>query len=418
MQATSVPTPPARKGLTIAQLIVSGLGLIGGVLGAGIFVLLGVVSLAGATGASTKAVSLFAMGWINGLLALITLPSLFFSLQALMGWKLALPKLKVFWAASGAVLLWPAALLVGNWSIGQAALAWLLFPPLQILTVGLPIWWVIEFARRGLPSGSPQRRWGLINFSLLITTPLAIVVELVIFAILVGVVVLWLMGRPELVQEMQSLGQRMMSVQSDPEAARSILAPVLRNPVFILGMLAGLAGVIPLIEEMLKPLAIWFLMGRQLSPSEGFVAGAISGGGFALLESLLSLGNPAQQEWLTLAIGRVGTGLLHTTTTAMLGWAMARAWRDRSYLRLGLTYLLSCSLHGLWNAFSLFLGLGSILNSGMGESVILSGLTWISPIVLILLVVAFVAILWNINRRLQAPVLNPAPVLVETSQYS
>jgi len=55
------------------------------------------------------------------------------------------------------------------------------------------------------------------------------------------------------------------------------LALYINNPFVLYTILALFSGFIPLVEEMLKPLAVWFLVSWRLSPSEGFTAGLISG---------------------------------------------------------------------------------------------------------------------------------------------
>ncbi len=49
----------------------------------------------------------------------------------------------------------------------------------------------------------------------------------------------------------------------------------------IFGVLAVISGIVPLIEEILKPIALWSLVGKDLTDQEGFVAGLLSGAGFA-----------------------------------------------------------------------------------------------------------------------------------------
>jgi hypothetical protein len=418
MQTSPVQVPPQSKGLTIAQFIISGLGLVGGIMGAGFFLLLGSTSLMGSSSELSNTTALFSMVWINGLTAILATPSLFFSLQRLRGLSTNLPRSNGLRAATIAILLWPLVLALGSWASGQSGLTWLIFPPLQLLAVGLPVWWVVEFARRRLSVGSPQRGWGIMNFSLLITTPLVVIVEIIIFAILLGIFAIWLMGRPELIQTLESLGQSIIAAQSSPELILPLLTPYLQNPIIILCIVACLSGLVPLIEELLKPLAIWLLSGHRLTPGEGFAAGALCGGAFALLESLLSLTNPVQQGWVLLAAGRAGTGLLHTTTTALIGWAMASAWQNHTYLRLGLTYLLAAGLHGLWNAFSLFWGLSSLFETPSGNFNFLVGLAQSAPAALICLVLIFLALLWGVNRHLQKTTLKPAPILFDPTQFS
>ncbi len=388
--------------MTIAQLTISGLGLVFSLLGAAGLGLLGLVDLAGTPGNALNVTALFSTAWICLLAAVLSVPSLATSIQRLGGRAPTLPLVNGFRLASGMILLWPLVLFVGSIISRQSRLAWLFLPPLQLLAVGLPVWWLIEISRRRLPLRSLKRGWGLINFSIFITTPALMIVEILVIVALVVVFAIWASTQPALVAELQRLAQGISnSGRSNPYAIMQLLDPYLRNPLVIFGGLAIVAGLIPLIEELLKPLAVWFLVGSQLTPAEGFVAGALCGGAFALLESLFYLSSPAGAGWALLAAGRAGTELLHITNTALVGWALASAWQNGSYLRLGLTYLLAAFLHGLWNVLSVLPGLAAVLRNPPASVRPLLGLARIEPAAIVVMVFLLLALLWGGNRILQ-----------------
>ena len=58
-------------------------------------------------------------------------------------------------------------------------------------------------------------------------------------------------------------------------------------------------------------------------------------------------------DWLFIALGRAGTGVLHMLASGLVGWGLARAWRDRKWVFLIGTSISAFVLHGLWNAVSL-----------------------------------------------------------------
>lgn len=397
--------------LTILQLIVSGLGLTGSITGAGILTAIGLANIANTSIQGPTAAALFSLIWIFGLLAALALPSLFFSVLRLRGANPKLPRFNSLRIAGGLVLLWPLILALGSWASVQDNLSWILLPPLQILAVGLPVWSILEFARHKLPLSSTQQRWGIVNFSLFITTPLVVIVETLMFLFLAVLFIAWLLGQPALVQEIESIAQHLLQAQADPESILPVILPYLQKPGVILGLLAGLSGLIPLIEEFLKPLALWFLPGRRLTPAQGFIGGALCGGAFALLESLLSLSNPVGQGWSVLAAGRAGTALLHITTTALIGWAIASARQNQSYLQLLLVYLLSTGLHGLWNALSVFWGMSTLYNGASETPAIMSALVRMAPAGLIFLALLLLAVLWATNRRLRQMYPTDAPIV-------
>jgi hypothetical protein len=416
MLSSPAQNRPQSNSLTIAQFIVSVLGLLGSLAAAVIFLILGLTALFGQNAAVSTPASLFSLGWIGGLIAALALLSSIFSLQRWRGFHVPLPRINGFRAATIAILFWPLVLLLGNWASTQDRFSWLLLPPLLLFAVGLPIWWLIEFARRKLNSGSLQRGWGIITFSLLITNPLVIFIELVVFLLLLMLLVLWVLNQPVLLSELEALSQKILSYRNDPEAILPLITPYLQKPLFIFSILSILSGLIPAIEELFKPLALWLLVRHRLTPAEGFTAGALCGGSFALLESLLSLAGPVQQSWAILAIGRAGTGLLHITTTALLGWAMAQAWQKRSYRKLGLTYLASVALHGLWNALSVLMSMGILVDSTPGRSMLLAGLVRSAPVALVFLTLFLFSLLWAFNRRLRQPPLPSEPAVIDSTQ--
>ena len=111
-----------------------------------------------------------------------------------------------------------------------------------------------------------------------------------------------------------------------------------------------------------------------------------------------------------MAVGRAGTWILHITTTALIGWAMARVSQKGSYLQLGLIYLSSAGLHGLWNALSIFWGMSILIENTPEKSGILAGLVQTAPVALVFLALFLFSLLWVINRRLQQP--SPPPITV------
>lgn len=401
------PQTQTRSGsnlLSIAQLIVSGLGIVTSLLAAGGIFILGLVGLFSETVSQVEGTSLLATAWISLLVAALTLPSLVFSIQRLWNRTSSLPSIRGFRLANIAILAWPLVLLLGNLVSGSSSLAWILLPPLGLFAIGLPIWWLIEFSRRNIPVGSRQRGWGLVSFSMLITTPALIFVEVAALLVLFVLFALWISTQPQLVLKLQQLAQQLTIGQPDAEAVLALLSPYMQNPLVILGILVVVAGLVPLIEELFKPLGLWALAGRNLTPGQGFAAGAISGGIFALIESLFYLSNPAGENWAALVAGRAGTGLLHITTTALLGWAMAAAWQNGSYLRLGATYLLSCALHGLWNGLSILAGLSGAIDGLPVNTPLMSTLGPIASVGLGVLIVSLFLLLWWGNRRLRQPV--------------
>jgi len=394
--------------LTLGQLFLSGIGFLLFAAGGALLLLMGVSSLFGPqAGSSTSAQILpfLSLMWVCGLVCLLLLPSILLSVMRLLDKPLPTWQWKgEFRVASLAMIVWPLALIAGTYISRTGALDWLLLPPLQLLVVGLPLWWLIEFGRRGLQGNGPQRTWGVLSAGLLVSPTLATLAELVAIALVLLLAVIWLSSQPGAMQQMTLLAQRLANAGNDPEVYMRILTPLATNPAALIAVLLLVSGVIPLIEELLKPLGLWVLAGKKLTPAQGFIGGLLCGAAFALLESLGSIANPSGPEWLVLVLGRTGTGILHTVNTGLMGWALASTWADHRYLRLAGTYLLAVGLHGLWNVFGVLMALPALFGTTpvTGIVAVFLRLGQIAPVVLVILTILLFTILLSSNRRLRA----------------
>jgi len=261
-----------------------------------------------------------------------------------------------------AILLLPLAMLLGNWLTGQDQLAWLLLPPLHILAIGLPIVLLVYLGIRKIPVGSSQRLWGLFASGSFLAPALIFAVEIMgIITLIIGGAI-WLSTQPELLAELRSLADKLQQLDSNPELIQGLISPYLTRPGLVIVAFAFTALFVPLVEELLKPIGVWFLAGASLTPAAGFAAGVLCGAGYALFESL-GLANSGDL-WAGLVIARMGTASVHIFTTALSGWALAIAWKQNRYLLLGVIYLFNVLLHGIWNAFTLTVVISSLPRVG------------------------------------------------------
>jgi len=300
--------------------------------------------------------------WTSLLVAVLMLPSGGYALLRLLGRPLPAWRLpNRHWLTTIGLVLWPLAVALGAVLSQQDTLALLFLPPLQVVVVGLPIWWLVEIGRARLPHGSPQRGWGLFGVSLTLTPFALILAEVGLIAVGIVVWAVWLSAHPEALNALSDLSSVLSSERIDPEYIRAVLAPYLRQPGVVFAGLAFMAGLVPVVEELLKPLALWFLLPRRLTPAEGFTGGLLCGAGFALIESLGMFGSVSRESWALIVIARFGTGLLHTLTAGLVGWGLASAWSEGRYLRLGLIYLCSVAFHCMWNLLSMANAFGAFL---------------------------------------------------------
>jgi hypothetical protein len=397
--SAQAPAAPRFQFGSLLQFGLSALALGSGLLGAVGLLFLGLYAgQAGSTLQINQDV-IYAWIWVVAFLSLPAIPSLIYAARRLWGTPAAEGKAsKSFALASRALLLFPLALALGRVASDTPFLARFIFPIAAILATCLPIWWAVELARRNTDAGSPQRLWGTLNFALYFSTPLVFVIETVGLILLVIAVAIWANGDGQIMGFVEQMQQQVLQSGGNMETLRQLYGPMFQQPWVLFGIYAVIAVLVPLVEELFKPLVLWFLLGRSPSPAAGLALGAVAGAGFALPETLFNLaGSAASSQWLTLATGRVGTGFLHVCTAALTGMAIASIWRSGKVYRLALAYLLSVGLHGVWNALTITSGLAGFLMSEQDARLVSIAAT----IGLVALAVTYIDILFVLNRRLR-----------------
>jgi hypothetical protein len=228
---------------------------------------------------------------------------------------------------------------------------------------------------RNVPLGTHWQSWNV--FGLAMTLAPLILVVLEIFALIFILVIAFavMLSEPGIQAEMQRLAVQMAGLDPQSDAAQELLAPYLVKPGVIAGAVLYFAVIVPLLEELLKPLGVWFFARQLTGPAQGFALGALSGAAYGLIETL---GVSAQTaDWASLLFTRIGTGTLHITTSGLMGAAIFYAIRERRYLRLLGMYALSVSLHGLWNALAILSAFGT-LSELFGVQTVLR--EWTTPV--------------------------------------
>jgi hypothetical protein len=408
----SIPAAPADKSatagsswLTLLQFsLTSAVVLLLWGIGA-ILVLLGIFSLGVIAGQSRLTVMVMAVSL--GACGLMLLPSVYTSFMRIRGEPLP----ESFQPLLNLHPLVPALLLIpvlgAGYLASQSAIAWLVIPVLHVLAVVLPVLFLLILALRKLPTGTPQRRSGVFGTGLILGPFLILFVEVVVLVGMIVVIGVYISSQPQLLKDLQALFSRLSSVQGDPDELMNLLAPFLANPWVILGTLFFISVLVPLIEEFFKPVGVWFLAGRGITPAAGFAAGALSGAGYAIFESLALSGGG--EEWASLVTVRMGTAVIHIMTTALTGWALASVWREKRYLRLVVVYLAVVIVHGLWNGMTLMLFLNESVNNQLID------LDWnflpvfgiLGPFVLVSLTVGGLAVLVGMNRAFRREQITP-----------
>jgi hypothetical protein len=362
------------------------------------------------------ATSAFLSAGSTGLCSLLLLPSAWHALRRLQGKPAAVradqgrPHPLVVLALTGAGCL--VALGVGYLVSQDGQFSWWALPPLQILAIGLPVYGVFYLGRYGLPGSSPQRAWGVFGVGLTLGPVLMIVVEVLIMIAFLVAAAVYVAIQPDLAQEITNLAKQLEYLDPLSEEALLLLSPYLLRPEVSLAAIFFAAGVVPLVEELLKPIGVWFLLRRKLTPAEGFVAGLLSGAAFALVESL---GNTSSggETWAVMALARSGTGVMHILASGLVGWGLASACTHRRYLRLVGAYLAAVTLHGLWNALAVTaVGMSLLVVTG-GDLALAGVVAMIALLGMAMLTLSGLAALawvsWRLRQTQPAPAERVAP---------
>ncbi len=411
-QPTEDPLPNPRRGASIAQLSLSLFAATMLWAIAALFSAWGLISLLTGAPPAGDVLQIFMLSAAMAISGLFMLLSAYYAWRRLSGKKpsdagnLLSPleqvsdtmfnRLHLEWW----IIALPVVILFGHIIAGRSNLAWLLLPPFHLLAVGIPTAWLLYLGIRNLPIGSAQRIWGVFNSGLGLAPLFIMVFETLAalgFLILFG---LLLSAQPDLAKQLFEMIPQLQDVQS-PDILIEILGPILVNPLVIFSVVLFGAICVPLIEELFKPIGVWLLFGRKMTPAAGFAAGALSGAGYGFIESL-ALSSTGEQ-WSTLVLARIGTSAVHILTSALTGWALVQAWQKKRFLQLGLAYLCAVIIHGLWNGLTLLYSfdLLSSLENLQLQVVWLHSIGTIAPFGLILLAVGSFVGLISINRSLQ-----------------
>jgi hypothetical protein len=227
-------------------------------------------------------------------------------------------------------------------------LGWLLLPAFTLAAVILPIVFFFGIGTRRIELTPRWQVFGALGLSMTIGPLIMIILEIVVLISFALVAIVFVSTQTGLVEELSGIAD-LLDQQISPEATVQLLAPYITRPAVIASFLLYLAFFIPLIEELFKPRAVWLFAKQINSPASGFALGMLSGGAFALLESL-NVSSDGSAGWFAIVSVRAGTSLLHVTTSGLMGQAIVRFFHEKQFVRMIAMYFACAMLHGLWNA--------------------------------------------------------------------
>ena len=277
----------------------------------------------------------------------------------------------IIWSIVGFLLVLGLAALAGFASpeIKTIALAILAVPGIAI-----PVFWLLRVSSRDQKELNPKRNSGILTFSIGISTPFILLVEVLVFIILIIVLMSGFYGKPEFMELINTILNDPELLQNDSARLFSELETMINLSSLMGWLLLIVAGIMPLVEELFKTLGVWLLKVRNPDPAESFWVGLLCGGGFALFEGLLSVSSLQSSsiefaEWAGLILGRFGGSLLHILTGGIIGLAIGKFWQDHKFGPLLLAYLAAWLLHGAWNALAIFGGVNPLINETQVQAI-------------------------------------------------
>jgi hypothetical protein len=382
-----------KKLPSVLLLLLSALGILIGLL------IAAVTLWGGSDTSSPDSITFLSISTLSLLICLLNIPTFVLTLRGLSGKNTSYTQPFLFKNASFTLVIW-AGLLVAGTLLSHLNINLPILAPVTILAVVIPIWWLVEFARRNLARPSALREWGTITTGLMVSPTIIMIFEIIVVLFFTLIVIIMLSFQTDALKQITSMTESLQWSQGGLEALENQMYQLMKNPLITATIFLVIGLIAPLIEELFKPLAVWLLLHRLIKPREGFSLGLISGGAFALLESASLISQVGNQEWISAILLRAATDLLHIGLSGMVGFGITSAWSENRKGRAFLYILVAGLLHGLWNTAALLSGyVPTILPAAESTSFFSPG----NLISIVMMSVVFMAVLWitlRINRRL------------------
>jgi hypothetical protein len=392
-------------------VIFSSIGILGLLIRCAYLIVDGILSFTPANMTGLAASMLGALGML--FCAFLLLPMLVSSIKRLKGQEIrpaAIRPIK-FWQLAFLIAAWLVVVIIGAVLVSLFDYGWAVAAPFFLLGISLPLLSLIWIGTGGLPTGSARRLWSVYGISMVGSTLAALLLEYTVVGVAVVAIGIVAVANPELLTSLNQIKNQITNANAgDMQTLLTVLAPFITNPLVITSILIFAAVLTPLIEEAVKPAVVWFVGKRLRSPAEGFVLGAICGAGFATMEGIMAASG-ATQMWGFGLVGRAAASLMHITASGILGWGIASAQLENRYGRLALAYLLSVSIHGLWNGSAVMAVYGSLRTIVQNNQPDLIGVLFVLGGLgsLLMILMVMLAALPLINHRLRQSMVPAGP---------
>ena len=227
------------------------------------------------------------------------------------------------------------------------------YPFLTPLAVAIPAWWFVELGKRNLPVVTAKKNSAALSIGTGYTVLCILVLEIIFIALLLAILLLYFSSQPFLQQMMKSFSFPLDLTQIELPAVERYLRIALQNRMVVVGIFLVLGLIFPLIEEGMKPIALWSLQKRALKPTEGFILGLYFGAAFSLVESTLAISQMGSGMWVESIALRAATSLVHITCSGLVGYGYAATMKPQKSAVLPKPFLVAVLLHGVWNSLAL-----------------------------------------------------------------
>jgi hypothetical protein len=396
---TGTPATPPFHTLALVALGAGALLLLAGVCGALSFLLVPIFETTNALRTNTALFSAAALALAYGAVLVGVGRGLRYA-QASPNLHLPSP----LWLLAGYLLV----LGTGQTVLSRNLLPEYLFPAWHVLAALLVPLAALAFAARRLREISLRSMLAQFAWGGLVTTALALVFELIIGLLLLGLAlaaIVLLLG----LERTQALVDGMQLAENGPEEALNVLMG--EPSVVVIAALAAIilfVVIVPLLEELLKGAGPAYLIARHRKdaarPLRGQVVlwGLAAGAGYAFTENLfntqgaISGGAGVVNLWASAMLLRSGTSLMHmvATATVAVGWfeALALGKRARGLALFGG----ALTAHAAWNTGALSLGgvAAGVGTEGLGIALLALALLFLSGLFVVMVVGLVYLIRW------------------------
>ena len=263
------------------------------------------------------------------------------------------PKKDTKWLYFSIAIL-PLLIAGGYFVINAKRMPAFLLPLITVLALSVAMLWILKLGLRDSWGANVKRDSGLFSFSMSFSTFYILLLQIFIFAIVFAIAMAFFFKNVD-------FGAIFENLIINPEMQ---IEDIAIDSDLVLLVLFMVAFSVPLIEELFKTIGVWFLKPRKISPREGWIAGLMSGAGFGLIEAYLYSMQGVMMttfpDWLYFILGRTGGLLLHTFAGGIVGWGLAKSWREKRPTYAVGAYIVALLTHSLWN--SIAVGQAVLLN--------------------------------------------------------